>query len=320
MLDVATGKVTARLGGEYRTAHHFAFADGGKKLVTDQVAWDVATGKVAVSAAEGAVLVSPEFAVSVTDRTDQPRASESFVIRVLTTLGAILAASLASAQSPADADLPGRAKDIFRSHCLECHYAPVGARKPKAGLDILGLAKLTAGKQLSPGKPDDSELFHRMTTADGGRTPPAPAAALTPAEIDTVRPRIAAGAKPFPADVPAPDEQKKEDAFARVKGVEYVHRQILAHVETLAERDVPFIRYFSANHLLTSGASRQRLDLYRDVLAKAVNHLSMEPDIASLITVDALTASIFAVDIPKIGWSKKPFQLSRNGKSRAPAT
>ena len=220
--------------------------------------------------------------------------------------------SVAHGQPSADSDLSSRVKDILRARCGDCH----GGKKPKAKLSILNHAKLVEDKQVIPGKPDESEIFKRIvSTEEGSRMPPAPAPALESAEMRILRRWILSGAKAFPEDVIAPVEPQKEESFAKVKGIEYVHRQILAHVETLDEKDLPYIRYFSVNHLLTTGISRERLDLYRDAIAKAINHLSSESEITPLTIIDPPTGSLFAIDLRKIGWGKKPFV--RKGKENS---
>ena len=191
-------------------------------------------------------------------------------------------------------------KEIFRSRCVECHSAEASS----TDFDVLSVQSLIKSNVVKPGKPDESKLLQLIITDDEKTRMPKDQPALPPDEIDKIRQWIVAGAPTFPVDVEKPDESRREDAFSSVTGVEYVLNQILTHQRSLPSRENRFVRYFSSNHLLTRGATREELNLQRDALAKTINHLSYERELVPVQAIDGETASVFAVDIRKLGWHR----------------
>lgn len=204
-------------------------------------------------------------------------------------------------------------KRIFRTRCLECH----GDTRREGGIHILQLSSYRGEEGVVvPGDVDGSVLYDYIASDDEDfRMPEAPRPPLTKAEIETVRQWIEAGAGDFPADVVAPEEQGNDAALSGVVGAEYVLTKILAYVRKLPREDRKYIRFFSSNHLLTSGATEDELHTYQHALSKAINHLSWEPDIVRPVAIDKETESIFAVDIREIGWQKSPFTNTRHDHS-----
>ncbi len=222
------------------------------------------------------------------------------------------------ATTPQPAVSPGalaaRVKTIFRSRCLECH----GGSKTNAGVKVLDHDLLVNRKhKIVPGKPEASPLFQLITADDDAVMPPAGQPRLSPADIEAVRQWIATGAPPFPADVARPAEKDKDKALKDVVGIDYVLKKILEHERSQPVEDRRFLRYFSINHLLTGGASREDLDLERAALAKAINHLTWEPRIVPLTAIDEPTGTIFVVDLRQLGWHKQLFDIVRQGKDLA---
>jgi mono/diheme cytochrome c family protein len=89
-----------------------------------------------------------------------------------------------------------RAKAVFLSRCYKCHRYDVA----KGGIKILHHRLLVSvRKVVVPGRPEDSELFQLVTTADDkARMPPPPGRRLSPQEIAIIRDWILEGAPPFP--------------------------------------------------------------------------------------------------------------------------
>ena len=202
-------------------------------------------------------------------------------------------------KAPAVADLAARVKEIFRARCLDCH----GGRKVKGKVTILDRDLLIARQQVVPGKSDDSELFQVITAEDESVMPPKDQPRLRPDEIDDIRAWIATGAAPFP-DVPKPVPPPSSSPSPNF-GVEYVLKSILQDVRTLSPEDRPFARYFSLNHLLAAGASPDELDLHRDALAKAINHLSWERELVHPRPIES-TSTVFRIDLRALGWDRRP--------------
>lgn len=202
-------------------------------------------------------------------------------------------------------NLAADVKQIFRARCVECH----GATRREADINILELSSYRGDDGVViPGSVDDSILYDYVASDDEDyRMPEAPRPPLTKSEIETVRKWIEHGAADFPPDVAVPEESGKDAALSGVTGAEYVLTRILQYVQQVPRDDRAYLRFFSSNHLLTSGASAAELRTCRNALAKAINHLSWEPDIVQPVCIDDGVGTIFAVDIRDLGWQKSPF-------------
>jgi serine/threonine-protein kinase len=211
-----------------------------------------------------------------------------------------------SAAQPAPDDpaaLAARVKEIFRTNCFECH----GDKEPKVGVRVLDVDNLVARKKkVVPGKPDDSKLFQAISATDDNVMPPDGRPRLSQQDIDTVRLWISKGAVNFPDDAAVPAEPKRDKAFKDVVGVDYVLKKIRAYIGTVRAQDRRYLRFFSFNHILTSGATPDELELQRQALAKAINHLSGETEIVQPQPIEP-TNTVFVVDIRKLGWHAQPF-------------
>lgn len=208
--------------------------------------------------------------------------------------------------APAGNDLAARTKEILRTHCVECH----GPKKAQAGVRVLDYNVLVKEKEkVIPGKPDESVLYQLITADDGSNMPPEGQPRLSEDEVATIRKWIVAGAPPFPDDAVAPTEENRDTALQNVVGVDYVLKSILEYLRKQPAEKQPFVRFFSTNHLLTGGATRDELDLHREALAKALNHLSRERMIVKPDPIEA-TATVFAIDLRTIGWHRQPFEMT----------
>ena len=222
-------------------------------------------------------------------------------------------ASVSGAETPQNtfADV----KEIFRSRCVECHSAEASS----TDFDVLSAQSLTKSNMVKPGEPDESKLMQLIVTEDERKRMPKDQPPLPQPEIDKIRQWILAGATAFPADVEKPDQTGREDASGAVTGVEYVLTQILSHQRSLPSSTNRFMRYFSSNHHLTRGATREELNLQRDALAKTINHLTYERDPVLVQAIDGETASVFAVDIRKLGWHRDALVAKENAGRLKPA-
>ncbi len=211
----------------------------------------------------------------------------------------------ADCQDRVEETLAAKVKSIFRNHCVECH----GDTRKEAGLHLLDWESFV-GKEGSviPNDVEGSYLFERVATDDEDfRMPEAPFEPLSSEQIETVRKWIVEGAPKFPDDVEQPDEKKQDPALSGYVGAEYVFSQIVDFIEKQPRDDRQYYRFFSSNHNLTAGATRDELKIQKQALAKAINHLSMQPSIVRPTVVDKELETIFAIDIRKTGWHKRPF-------------
>ena len=209
--------------------------------------------------------------------------------------------------------LAAQVKAIFRSRCLECH----GGSKTRAGVKILDHDLLVHRKnKVVPGKPDASPAVpaHHGRRRFGHAADRAAAPQRRPMSMPFVS-GSSPGRRPFRPIVSRPAEKDKDKALKDVVGVDYVLKKILEHARSQPVADRRFLRYFSINHLLTGGASRAELDLERDALAKAINHLTWEPRVVPLTAIDEPANTLFVVDLRQLGWNKQPFDIVRQGKA-----
>jgi uncharacterized membrane protein len=102
----------------------------------------------------------------------------------------------AEALSAPHSESAGKVAALFHNRCYKCHKYDVA----KGGIKILHHRLLVAvRKVVVPGRPEASELFQLVTSADDEtRMPPAPAERLSPAEVALIRAWILEGAPPFP--------------------------------------------------------------------------------------------------------------------------
>lgn len=214
----------------------------------------------------------------------------------------------AGSDQQAALQLPARVKQIFRTRCFECH----GTARAEAGINVLDPGTyVSADGYVVAGDVDGSHLFDTLTTEDEDlRMPRSPLPALPPDDVEAIRQWIASGATTFPDDIPTAIQPDRT-----VIGREYVLQKIVEFVRGLPRDQRRFYRFFSSNHLLTAGATRQDLTLQRQALAKAINHLSWSPDIVVPVVIDEPVASVFAVDIRRLGWLATPWQEVRDGQS-----
>jgi len=210
-------------------------------------------------------------------------------------------------------ELASRVKQLFRNRCVQCHDDKTKA----SDINILDLTTLIdEAEAVVRGDAGESSLFDRITDDDEDlRMPPGPAPALEQTEIELVRRWIEADAPDFPEDVVLPDEASTDPALAGVAGAEYVFKQILDYIEKTPRDDRPYLRFFSSNHLVTDGVTREELKLNQQALTKAINHLSMQSSIVKPTVVDEEAGTVFAVDIRRLGWHQQPFTVMQNGRA-----
>ena len=113
-------------------------------------------------------------------------------------LPVLLVIAAAGVAPAADVDFNRDVRPILSDKCFACHGPDAKHRKADLRLDEEKAA--TAAGAVVPGKPAESALIARVTAADvDERMPPADGGkTLTPAEVDTLRRWVAAGAKYAP--------------------------------------------------------------------------------------------------------------------------
>jgi mono/diheme cytochrome c family protein len=121
-------------------------------------------------------------------------------VKPTATVFATLLGALPFLAAPVPApDFQRDVRPILSRQCFACHGPDEHSRKAGLRLDLResALAPAKSGKRaLVPGKPDQSELVRRITSTDHNKVMPPPETKkqLTPAEVDTLRRWVAAGA------------------------------------------------------------------------------------------------------------------------------
>lgn len=208
-------------------------------------------------------------------------------------------------QNPAtpSAQLTAKVKDIFRNRCYTCHSGP----SPKGRLDIFNAASMHQRKLVKGNKEevDASELLVRLRSTDPSEVMPPKGVPLTSDEISLVRQWILDGAKDFEVDI---------EKDAKFLGREYVYEQILKDVRKLGVQASQH-RYFSFNHLIAAGITKDDLKAHEQALALAINHLTWASGLERPVAIDEPVNSIFRVNINRLGWLNRPFKDVTNDKN-----
>lgn len=125
----------------------------------------------------------------------------------------VLSVAGTAAVSAEPVDYTRDIKPLFRNKCSSCH----GVLKQEAGLRLDAGELILDGVVVEPGRPEKSELIHRLTADDKDIRMPLEGKPLTPAQIQLVRDWIAQGAK-YPENeeiVVAPEQHWSFQRVAR---------------------------------------------------------------------------------------------------------
>jgi len=205
---------------------------------------------------------------------------------------AVLASTPVRAVQPSlqSDDTAKSALAILNSHCAKCH-----GNDATGGFSLKDLAAAVAKSIIKPGSPRESRIYIRVALSPGDPMPPkSENKALTPAEQETIRAWIEAGAKSPVAPPPAAARQFFADADALA--------EMRADILTIPERERAYVRYFTLYQLYNAGFSEAEVQSYRVALSKLLNALSWQKRIAIPQPVDT-QATIFRIDMRKYAWS-----------------
>ncbi len=146
-------------------------------------------------------------------------------------------------------------KPLLASRCFDCH----GALRQKDGLRLDTVAQMIEHEVIVAGKPDASELLHRISSTDPDEIMPPPheGSPFTPDQIQIIREWIAAGA-------PHPENEKPEADPAKHWSFQPISRPALP----AGEAPHPVDRFIFDHHQqtgLTPAPEASRLELIRRV-------------------------------------------------------
>ncbi|MFK8115132.1 MAG: SHD1 domain-containing protein [Rubripirellula sp.] len=186
-------------------------------------------------------------------------------------------------------ELAGRAFEILSAQCVRCHG------KDESNEGGFGFAldreKLVSSGYVLPKDPLRSPLLERMTSKGSPMPPAGESPRPSTADIKVIREWIQAGA--------ASVTQEEPQVFITT---EQMYARVSADLKKVAKRDRPFARYFSVTHLANAGVSKEELATYRLALAKLVNSLSWNRQLADLKSLGSRN-DLFRVDLRDLKWT-----------------
>ncbi len=186
--------------------------------------------------------------------------------------------------------LPQKVQRLFVERCSGCH----GQTNPESSLNLLDYAVVKDRGVIVPGKPDESELWQRISSQNGDILMP-PNQALPADEQRLVREWIEQGAAEFGVFQAERMPVSTRDMY------QLMAQDLLAFGET-QQQD---IRYLTLQHLYNNPKiSDGDLRVYRAGLSKLLNSLSWEPQIVVPETVDP-GQTVFRIKLDQLGWDQK---------------
>jgi mono/diheme cytochrome c family protein len=228
-------------------------------------------------------------------------------VSVLLAIGGIIFLALASRpqspQKPADGiaapvtppsatpgDSAARAQAVLKANCYRCHGENGTS---EGGFNfILDRDKLVARKKIVPGDSAHSKLYRRVSQ---GEMPPVEESPRPGSEdVAMLRQWIDEGASALSPPTPCGAFLSDEQVVASL------HEDLLG----VPARDRKFIRYFTLAHLSNAHLSEDELQTYRNGLAKLINSLSWNKEVAPLRVVGP-GATALRVDIRDYSWNDR---------------
>ena len=180
--------------------------------------------------------------------------------------------------------------------CGGCHGPD---SKGEGGINyITDLTALVSNNKVVPENPDESRLYAR--TSENTMPPPSVTdPRLTPAQVETIRQWILAGAPPPPTIGGCDD-----NAFIDVDHIVAAMNDDIRDNDDHDAEDRPFLRYLTLSHLHNSGACAEELKSYERALSKLVNSLSQDPVVTPPVVLDdpATYGTILRIDIRDYRW------------------
>jgi formylglycine-generating enzyme required for sulfatase activity/mono/diheme cytochrome c family protein len=189
------------------------------------------------------------------------------------------------AASRAADDVAKQAQALLKARCFECHGENGVASRD---IFVLDRDRLLSDKVVVPG--DRASPLLKMV--ETGAMPLA-GEKLKPEEIAILQKWIDAGAPPFDAAKPLPRAFLPEETL---------HADIVRDLGAIDPRSQRFIRYFSIAHLYNAGVPDAELVGYRVGLAKLLNSLSWQREIAKPHPINE-SETLLRIDLRDFKWT-----------------
>lgn len=179
-----------------------------------------------------------------------------------------------------------KAKQLLTEKCYSCHGED-GANE--GGFNFALNRNRLVGRLVVPEKPEDSILFERIQNGEmpEGDDP------LTPDEQQIIRTWIEQGAPDFVSGTKKTEFIEARAIFDAIKG----------DLESSAEADQRFYRYFTITHLVNAGYSDDEIQSHRAGLSKLVNSLSWGRRVAVPKAIDE-HRTVFRIDLRDYKWNE----------------
>lgn len=192
------------------------------------------------------------------------------------------------------------ARAVLKTHCFRCHH---GKGSSDGEFNVIEHPNLLSPEfwtpsLVVPGKPDESEVYTRITR----NIMPPRSVRERPSDADreTLKQWIAAGAPAFPAEVTVANEAGKRK-FVTIAAVMTAARDYLRGLEP---EDRRYIRFFTLHYQSNNpDLSEVDLRLARAAFSKAINSLSRKPRIVVPNAIDP-AKTLFAIDIRDLNWER----------------
>ena len=190
--------------------------------------------------------------------------------------------------------LATQAHEILSSNCLRCHG--------QAGADEGGFnfatdrERLVASGYVLPKDAGRSPLMERLLSKDSPMPPAGESPRPSQAELATLHQWIQAGAPAINKPITNP--------FITT---EQVIADVAVDLRSLSKADRDYARYFSITHLANAGTSAEELATYRQALAKLLNSLSWNRQLAPLHQVND-QPHLFRIDLRDLKWPVKTWE------------
>ena len=189
-------------------------------------------------------------------------------------------------------DLAKQAGLVLRRNCYRCHKGE-GSESGYA-FNATDVESMIEDGMLVEGEHEDSEIY---TTMFAGRMPPKNRPQLprpSAADIEIIKKWIAEG----PAEIPKPTTRELISLKSQLTAIR-------SDLQKRRREDRLNIRYFTLTHLHNDRtADQELLNTTKLALTKTLNSLSWE---SLMVTPESIvdTETIYAVDISKLGWTRK---------------
>src|SRR5262249_2934566 len=220
----------------------------------------------------------------------------------LLTYAVIVLVGFVSSARAADTDktaLAAKARDILKTTCYRCHGQDGTI---EGGINyVLDFKTLVARKKVQPGDAAKSRLFKRMISDRSPMPPEEEKVRPSAADLDIVKQWIDAGAPDYQAG-------NERSILTEVDIIAYIQHDL----QKLPERTRRYVRYFTLANLYHAGLSEDQLQSYRHGLAKLINSLSWEKEIAVPQAIDP-ARTILRIDLRDYRWTADTWKRMIDG-------